>query len=112
MLSSWRSVTEIFSIRPSIHCKSVAIYSVSTIILNTIPLLKSAILAGKCLWSKFAQNLPNLKNKTLIVLMIRVLVLFFCGIDWNRTSDARIFSPSLYQLSYDAISDLEVQIYK
>ena len=37
---------------------------------------------------------------------------FFCGIDWNRTSDARIFSPSLYRLSYDAISDLEVQIYE
>ena len=36
----------------------------------------------------------------------------FCGIDWNRTSDARIFSPSLYRLSYDAISDLEVQIYE
>lgn len=24
------------------------------------------------------------------------------GIDWNRTSDTRIFSPLLYQLSYDA----------
>ncbi len=25
----------------------------------------------------------------------------FCGISWNRTSDTRIFSPLLYQLSYD-----------
>jgi hypothetical protein len=24
-----------------------------------------------------------------------------CGISWNRTSDTRIFSPLLYQLSYD-----------
>ncbi len=35
-----------------------------------------------------------------------VRVLFFCrGIDWNRTSDTRIFSPLLYHLSYDAISE-------
>jgi len=26
------------------------------------------------------------------------------GIDWNRTSDTRIFSPLLYHLSYDARS--------
>jgi hypothetical protein len=26
-----------------------------------------------------------------------------CGIDWNRTSDTRIFSPLLYHLSYDAV---------
>ena len=26
---------------------------------------------------------------------------FFGGISWNRTSDTRIFSPLLYQLSYD-----------
>ncbi len=30
---------------------------------------------------------------------------FFGGIDWNRTSDTRIFSPLLYQLSYDACSN-------
>ncbi len=33
-------------------------------------------------------------------------ILLFChlfrGIDWNRTSDTRIFSPLLYHLSYDA----------
>jgi hypothetical protein len=34
--------------------------------------------------------------------MIRVLVWVFRGIDWNRTSDTRIFSPLLYHLSYDA----------
>jgi hypothetical protein len=29
---------------------------------------------------------------------------FFCfgGLDWNRTSDTRIFNPLLYQLSYRA----------
>ena len=32
----------------------------------------------------------------------------FCGIDWNWTSDTRIFSPLLYQLSYDAIISLEI----
>ena len=28
---------------------------------------------------------------------------FFCGTSWNRTSDTRIFSPLLYQLSYGTI---------
>ena len=28
---------------------------------------------------------------------------FFSGISWNRTSDTRIFSPLLYQLSYDTV---------
>ena len=37
--------------------------------------------------------------------MIRVLVWIFRGIDWNRTSDTRIFSPLLYHLSYDAGAD-------
>ena len=32
------------------------------------------------------------------------LYVITCGIDWNRTSDTRIFSPLLYHLSYDAIS--------
>jgi hypothetical protein len=27
----------------------------------------------------------------------------FGGLDWNRTSDTRIFNPLLYQLSYRAI---------
>jgi hypothetical protein len=35
------------------------------------------------------------------ILLFRYLI---CGIDWNRTSDTRIFSPLLYHLSYDAIS--------
>ncbi len=26
-----------------------------------------------------------------------------CGVEWNRTTDTRIFSPLLYQLSYDTI---------
>ena len=25
------------------------------------------------------------------------------GVEWNRTTDTRIFSPLLYQLSYDTI---------
>ena len=28
---------------------------------------------------------------------------FFCGVTRNRTGDTRIFSPLLYQLSYDTI---------
>ena len=35
--------------------------------------------------------------------------LFFCGVTGNRTRDTRIFSPLLYQLSYDTIG-LGVQI--
>jgi hypothetical protein len=31
------------------------------------------------------------------------MAFFFCGISWNRTSDTRIFSPLLYQLSYDTL---------
>ena len=27
----------------------------------------------------------------------------FGGLDWNRTSDTRIFNPLLYQLSYRAL---------
>jgi hypothetical protein len=27
---------------------------------------------------------------------------YFGGLDWNRTSDTRIFNPLLYQLSYRA----------
>ena len=41
------------------------------------------------------------KRKTLNLCRNRVSV--FGGIDWNRTSDTRIFSPLLYHLSYDAI---------
>ena len=33
----------------------------------------------------------------------RLFFYFICGIDWNRTSDTRIFSPLLYHLSYDAL---------
>ena len=36
------------------------------------------------------------------MLIFRVLSLGKGGIDWNRTSDTRIFSPLLYHLSYDA----------
>ena len=31
---------------------------------------------------------------------------FFCGANGNRTSDTRIFSPLLYQLSYGTQSGL------
>jgi len=34
--------------------------------------------------------------------------LLFGGLDWNRTSDTRIFNPLLYQLSYRAISLVSV----
>jgi hypothetical protein len=30
------------------------------------------------------------------------------GQDWNRTSDTRIFSPLLYQLSYQAIKSMKI----
>ena len=32
----------------------------------------------------------------------------FCGVTGNRTRDTRIFSPLLYQLSYDTIFVLEL----
>ena len=32
------------------------------------------------------------------------------GVDWNWTSDTRIFSPLLYQLSYDTIVDRDCKI--
>ena len=34
---------------------------------------------------------------------------FQCGVTGNRTRDTRIFSPLLYQLSYDTISVLGLQ---
>ena len=34
--------------------------------------------------------------------------LFFCGANGNRTSDTRIFSPLLYQLSYGTALTLEL----
>ena len=33
---------------------------------------------------------------------IKRLAQEFGGLDWNRTSDTRIFNPLLYQLSYRA----------
>jgi hypothetical protein len=34
---------------------------------------------------------------------VKIMVGFlFGGLDWNRTSDTRIFNPLLYQLSYRA----------
>ena len=36
---------------------------------------------------------------------------FFCGTDWNRTSDTRIFSPLLYQLSYGTIITEDIFIW-
>ena len=35
-------------------------------------------------------------------------IFFRGGIDWNRTSDTRIFSPLLYHLSYDAKNGLQI----
>ena len=32
------------------------------------------------------------------------------GVDWNWTSDTRIFSPLLYQLSYDTVVDRDCKI--
>ncbi|GEM_PF-3811674 len=42
---------------------------------------------------------------------------FFCGASWIRTSDTRIFSPLLYQLSYGtlfyrSVTELAMQIYR
>ena len=37
--------------------------------------------------------------------------LFFCGANGNRTSDTRIFSPLLYQLSYGTFFEKRVQKY-
>ncbi len=34
---------------------------------------------------------------------------FFCGASWIRTSDTRIFSPLLYQLSYGTFKFLFLQ---
>ena len=34
-------------------------------------------------------------------------VLIFGGLKWNRTTDTGIFSPLLYQLSYQAILNFE-----
>jgi hypothetical protein len=43
-------------------------------------------------------------KKAFYHLAILLFYHLFCGIDWNRTSDTRIFSPLLYHLSYDARS--------
>ena len=34
------------------------------------------------------------------------------GLDWNRTSDTRIFNPLLYQLSYRALEKRDYSIVK
>ena len=34
------------------------------------------------------------------------------GLDWNRTSDTRIFNPLLYQLSYRALGKRDYSIVK
>ena len=36
----------------------------------------------------------------------------FGGLDWNRTSDTRIFNPLLYQLSYRAYKKRDYSIVK
>ena len=36
----------------------------------------------------------------------------FGGLDWNRTSDTRIFNPLLYQLSYRALEKRDYSIVK
>ena len=36
----------------------------------------------------------------------------FGGLDWNRTSDTRIFNPLLYQLSYRAKQKRNYSIWK
>ena len=36
--------------------------------------------------------------------ILRGLAFLCCGVTRNRTGDTRIFSPLLYQLSYDTIS--------
>ena len=36
---------------------------------------------------------------------------FFCGASWIRTSDTRIFSPLLYQLSYGTLLLNDFQSY-
>ena len=36
----------------------------------------------------------------------------FGGLDWNRTSDTRIFNPLLYQLSYRALRKRDYSIRK
>ena len=36
----------------------------------------------------------------------------FGGLDWNRTSDTRIFNPLLYQLSYRALEKRDYSIRK
>ena len=40
------------------------------------------------------------------------VTLFFCGANGNRTSDTRIFSPLLYQLSYGTICVLRCKVTK
>ena len=41
-----------------------------------------------------------------------LLRLVYGGLDWNRTSDTRIFNPLLYQLSYRAYKKRDYSIVK
>ena len=49
----------------------------------------------------------ELKRATFVhcksVARFHLLRLVYGGLDWNRTSDTRIFNPLLYQLSYRAL---------
>ena len=42
----------------------------------------------------------KVKNRFQEVLKTLLTPFFACGDRWNRTTDTRIFSPLLYQLSY------------
>ena len=43
-------------------------------------------------------------------LRARYLGIFGCGVTRNRTGDTRIFSPLLYQLSYDTNKEIKFEL--
>ena len=54
------------------------------------------------IYSKNLEIFIGIKTKNPVIdINYRILKsLMICGTSWNRTSDTRIFSPLLYQLSY------------
>ena len=57
-------------------------------------LLNNSVLNKQDYRFKFKKKLPTLCKQLFSA----------CGTSWNRTSDTRIFSPLLYQLSYGTVS--------
>jgi hypothetical protein len=78
--------------------------------LTSIPELESGLPAGSPPGSGFT-SIPVRKAKQLAFLSTHIFSTKKYGQNWNRTSDTRIFSPLLYQLSYLA-KELENERYE